>query len=259
MPQTLIIPAHQERAPERIFNVIIDECVYSRMGMAALYRDAGTPFEIIEFSDIASFIRWRKYHTNRISSLLIHFHDRITMIDEEATQFIVNGGEKHNLPKNDIIIVSDALSHIMHLFIHKLGLFNLLDGRDSLDTLQFQLKEYIDNGNINTLPIKRCKPRAKRKFGKETGNLSSAEVIVISYLLIGLGVKETSKVYNGSYKTLYNQRMSAIKKLGMCSIQDVIKYRYFISALYLNESLAFNNDYQDEPHAQPELIDLAME
>lgn len=224
-------------------NIIIDECFHSRMGMISLYEQAGTPFEIIGFSSVMEFISWRECHHNRICSLIIYIHDRLVSVPDQMAQFLVTGIEKNNISKRNVIVVCDVLNNFMHLCTNKLNIYNLLDGLDSLYLLRLQLKEYVDTGCINPLFVKRCFLQKKNRYAKTTGDLSPAEIFAISNVLTGRGVKETSKFYKGHFKTLYNQRMSAIKKLGMHSVQDVIKYRHLIDALYLEDNTVVNADY----------------
>lgn len=226
-------------------NIIIDDCFFSRSAITALYQQAGTPFDIIGLTDIHDFYRWRHEHSNRINSMMISIHDRTSSISEALATFLVADLNTVGIAKSDVVLIVDALNHFMSISVRKLKIFNLLCGFDSLRNISSQLREFVIKGTINPSFVTRCMMNSTRQQRKNAGELSPAESLAISSVLTGKGVKEFSKTYHGHYKTLYNQRLSAIKKLGMGSIHDIIKYRYFIDALYLTEAAMLPGSYHE--------------
>ena len=228
-------------------NIIIDECFYSRAALLSLLKSPVSPLNSYAFKNANEFIKWRASYTGKINSLIIHIHDQMNMMNEEIVHFFVKDIGALKLDSSKIIVVSDAIAKLELIFAKEFNIINFLDGRGGMDILKLQIKECVEVHKTGAITV----PKFKKSLHSapvrrlRTRGLSPAELIAVTNVFTGKGVKESSKDYRGHYKTLYNQRMSAIRKLGMHTVQDLIKYRHLISALYLTENCVVKNNYSD--------------
>lgn len=228
-------------------NIIIDECCYSRAAMTSILKSPVPALRCCVFEDVNEFITWRESFAGEINSIIIHIHDQMNMMRAEIVRFLVEDIERLKLDSHKVIIVSDAISKLKSIFVKELNIVHFVDGRSDIEILKLQLKDYVGQckGSSKTpFTAKRTLHPAHRR-NYRARSLSPAELIAVTNVFTGRGVKESSKEYSGHYKTLYNQRMSAIRKLGMHTVQDLIKYRHLISALYLIENVAVKNHFSD--------------
>ncbi|MES0267320.1 hypothetical protein [Citrobacter sedlakii] len=236
-----------KQAIESSVNIVIDESFFSRSAILSLVKRSSSSMESFDFSDVHQFISWRQKNRYNIHSLIIHIHDLMHTMHEKIVHFLVNDINKLDIDSHKVIVVSDAVLKLKPLFMKELNIINFVDGRDEIDIISVQLKGYIEPSvNISDITsIKRHKIYYSQNLGSLLKSLSPAELIAVTNVYTGYSVKESSKNYNGHYKTLYNQRMSAIRKLGMHTVQDLIKYRHLISALYPVHNGVANNYFVD--------------
>ncbi|WP_313080946.1 hypothetical protein [Atlantibacter sp.] len=229
---------------ESSVNIVIDESFCSRGAILSLVRSSSAKMQVFGFADVHQFIDWRQQNACNIHTVTIHIHDLMHTMHEQIVQFLVNDINKLSINSHKIIIVSDAVAKLKPLFMNELNIFNFVDGRTEIDMIASQLKEYIEPSATitNKATVKRNAIYFSHGLRYRVKNLSPAELIAVANVYVGCSVKESSKNYSGNYKTLYNQRMSAIRKLGMHTVLDLIKYRHLISAIYpISNGVTYNH------------------
>lgn len=227
---------------EKPVNIVIDECCYSRIAMTSLLRTAGSTSDTIEFSRVTEFSQWRSQNQQYISCLIIHIHDRSTTIPHEIVEFLVEKIDFLNVMRSNVIIMSRCINHLTYICVRKLKIVNLLNESNNIESTVAQLKNFIKTGATNEVFMNRCLFLLPRMALKKRNELSPAEVRAIENVLTGQGIFEVCQESRGHYKTLYNQRSTAIKKLGMNKVQDLIKYRHLIGFLYFKSEAGVNDN-----------------
>lgn len=240
-----VVSFNLNQSQKKPINIIVDNCFYSRTGLIELFKKSGSPCDNICFSNINEFIHWRECNNERIASLLICFHDRTAAIPEEIAHFLIKSTDALKVNRSDIVLISDAISSLRNICIFKLKVHNLLNNRDKMDVLSLQLKQFVNFGIIDSVTVKSGIKQYSTKSSRNPGALSPGEMFAITNLLTGVGIKHSSRLYSGHYKTLYNQRISAIKKLGMRNIHDIIKYRHLIGETYLKDYCIVSSGYHE--------------
>ena len=226
---------HHALMHEQPVTVVIDECLYSRKGLVAVLENAQPAVKIIDFAGAEQFCVWREQHHQPVNMLIIYFHDRIRAVPQKMVDFLIDDIDKLNIAKKSIVIVTDAPDNLMHICARKLNVYNFINGRGTLPLLTLQLKEFIEKGTLVSTVPEGCHFHTVRRYSLYSCELSPAEIFAISAVLTGKAIKESSKSYSRHYKTLYSQKMSAIKKLGMHTDRDLIKYRHLINTLCMRK------------------------
>jgi len=213
-------------------NVIIDECYYSRVGIEFLLKQAGSELDVVSFPDVRSFAVWYQYAMEKIDTIVIYVHDRYYTIDDKMASFLVFDLDYYEILKCDVIFISDDLPHITHLCAVKLQLFNLVNGRGPIAVIKERLRNFVKLGTAEPLFYRKCQNYFSSGSNKSKYELSRAEVAEIDNILNGRTIQASCELSSRAYKTHAIQRGSALKKMGMRTVQDLIKYKYLVVLLY---------------------------
>lgn len=217
-------------------NIIIDECYYSKVALVSLVECSSPSLKVVSFSNVDEFTEWNERNDSEINMVLIHIHDRM---NEQLVRFLVEDIKRFKINNHKIIIMSDAISKLKVIFTNKLNIIHFLDDQSDIAQLKTHLKFHIGHcvAKLCVSSLKGNKEITRRHSKRD---LSPAERSAVTHVYTGKGIKERKSSYCGHYKTLYNQRLSAIRKLGLSNVQDLIKYRHLISAVYLIENNAYH-------------------
>lgn len=210
--------------------VVIDECVFSRSALETLMAAASAQCATISFHCFADFLLWRRSATEDIALLVINLYDYRQLSDEGFVDVLMFHREAWLIHQTPVLFLySRTAPHLLCYATRMLGCSMVDKNRPVRDIARRLFVMLHDEHGAEP-------GNASRQMGEATlflrlDRLTSKEVRALQITLDENDITYWAKALGISVKTLYSQRASALRKLGINRSSDIVRYKGLIERM----------------------------